>query len=55
MEVRCKKCNRLFFRFKRLAGAIEIKCPKCGHAQTIAIAAGKRGDTAQGGICLDKP
>lgn len=38
MEVRCVKCRRLFFKVKCSGGVIEIKCPKCGHKQTITIA-----------------
>ena len=39
MEVRCTRCNRLFFRGKMDKAEIEIKCPKCGYCQTIKIAA----------------
>lgn len=54
MEIRCKKCNRLFFRIKGPGGKIEIKCPKCGYEQTITIAA-RQGDLLHKEICLDKP
>ena len=29
-EIRCKKCNRLLLKAENQAGAIEIKCGKCG-------------------------
>lgn|GEM_PF-1332264 len=32
-EIRCKKCRRLLM--KGAVMAVEIKCPKCGHIQTI--------------------
>lgn len=53
MEVRCKKCNRLFFRMSG-AATIQIKCPKCGYEQTITITAEKRGDVLVRKVLLDK-
>jgi phage FluMu protein Com len=42
MEVRCKKCNRLLFKVKKPGCVVDVKCPKCGHTQTITIAAKKK-------------
>lgn len=44
MEVRCVKCNRLFFRGKMDKAEIEIKCPKCGYVQIIKLATQTTGD-----------
>lgn len=32
-QIRCKKCRRLLMLGKIVR--IEIKCPKCGHVQTL--------------------
>ena len=38
-EVRCKKCNRMLFKYYNRDCinniAIQIKCPKCGYHQSV--------------------
>jgi phage FluMu protein Com len=36
IEIRCKKCERLLFKTKRLVVCVEIKCSKCGYIQNVS-------------------
>ena len=35
-EKRCESCNHKLMNHKVEVGVVEIKCPKCGHVNTVS-------------------